>query len=284
MTYRFVQAFNDYGKAAGPRLGITWHMAEGGGTVAYLAKDNPNGVSVHFVIDRDGEIVRMLHLDHANGSIRPTAIRTTDDAPYRWAGVPVTYGASAAAAVLGPWHRDPNSATLGVEIEGFAADGPSAVQAAAMVRLYADLAIRFPGIRSLAHRDFADYKACPGRKLPWDRVGGHGPEVPIAMQRFALRPPKIGDYVLNVDTALIAMDASRVPVKAGRTGGVFGNVVLEDGRPAFLVGYDGTTGLLVADSRCTFTPAPPPPAPSCDDAIAEAIAADRAKAHVSWEA
>lgn len=202
MTYPFVQAFNDYGAAKGPRLGITWHMAEGGGTVAYLAKDNPNGVSVHFVVETSGRIVQMLLLSHANGSIRPTAIRTSDDAPYPWAGAAITYGATAAAAVLGAWHRDPNSATIGVEVEGFAKDGPNAVQAAALVRLYADLANRFPGIRSLAHRDFADYKGCPGHLFPWDRVGGHGPEGdPMAI--YTLIPVE-GRFTIPANTAVKA--------------------------------------------------------------------------------
>jgi hypothetical protein len=174
--YRFVQAANDYGVAKGPRLGITWHMAEGGGTVAFLAKANPRGVSVHFVVQGTGEVVQMLLLDHANGSINPQELRTTDDPTYARGDLRITYGATAAREVLGVWARDPNSATIGVEIEGFAVNGPNTVQAAAMASLWGYLAGQYPGIRSLAHRDFADYKACPGHLIPWELLGGHGKE------------------------------------------------------------------------------------------------------------
>ena len=91
MTYPFVPSFHDYGPAKGPRLAFLVHMAEGGGTVGYLSKRNPNGVSVHYVIERSGRIVQMLSERHMHTSIRPTAIRTTDD-PDGF------YGASAAKA------------------------------------------------------------------------------------------------------------------------------------------------------------------------------------------
>jgi hypothetical protein len=177
LSFPYVQAYHDYGEAKGPRLGISWHMAEGGGTVGFLSRPNGNGVSVHFVIEASGNTVQMLPLSHANGSLRPTAIRTTDDPPYLWQGDPITYGATAAGAVLGDWHKDPNSATIGVEIEGFAKDGPNAAQGVAMAYLWGYLDGKYPGIRSLAHRDFADYKGCPGKRIPWGSVGGHGKEV-----------------------------------------------------------------------------------------------------------
>jgi hypothetical protein len=222
MQYPFRQAFHDYGPAKGPRLGITWHMAEGGGTVRYLGRDNPNGVSVHFVVERSGLVIQMLRLDHANGSIRPTAIRTTDDAPFDQGGVPVVYGSTAAGEVLGVWHFDPNSATIGVEIEGFAKDGPTASQQAAMAELWTDLHERFPGIRSLAHRDFADYKACPGKKIPWDRLGGHGLERGAAIVNSYPVPkvPTIGTVakgvVLYTTDAMAPDDPGRIIVDPSR--------------------------------------------------------------------
>lgn len=176
MAYPFVPAFYDYG----PRnvtikpLAINIHMAEGGGTVGYLAKANPNHVSVHYVVEYGGRIVQMLHESHGNGSINPRDIRTTDDPPYTFRGEVIRYGVTAARKALGEWWDDPNRATIGIEIEGFAKDGPNAVQAAALLRLVNDIRTRQPGAPLTAHRDFADYKACPGHRIDWGALGGHG--------------------------------------------------------------------------------------------------------------
>lgn len=172
--YPFVPSYVDLGIAKAPRLAMCWHMAEGGGTVGYLAKPNPNGVSVHFVIEYSGRIVQMLKLDHMHSSIRTSAIRTDDDstAPY--------YGATAARAVMGKWadtkqSLGPNHASIGVEIEGFAKDGPNSKQSVAIDNLAGDMAGRFPSIGGqLGHRDFNGYKPCPGKKFPWGLIGGHG--------------------------------------------------------------------------------------------------------------
>jgi hypothetical protein len=165
--YPFVQAYHDYGRRRGPVLGFVVHMAEGGGTVGYLSRPNPNGVSVHYVIERNGRIVQMLREDHAGGHIDPTKIRVTDG--------PAPYGATAARAVLGAWHRDPNSATIAVEVEGYALAGPSPVQVTALDALVDDVRGRYPSIGLLGHRDFQSYKRCPGARIPWALLGGHGP-------------------------------------------------------------------------------------------------------------
>lgn len=164
-AYPFVQAAYDYGPRRGPVLALVVHMAEGGGTVGYLSRRNPRGVSVHYVIERRGRIVQMLRETRAAGSLNPRRIRRTEGPP--------PYGASVARAVMGVWWQNPNAATLSLEIEGFARLGPNPLQAAALQRLVADLRRRYPRIELLAHRDFADYKACPGVLIDWAGIGGH---------------------------------------------------------------------------------------------------------------
>lgn len=184
MAYRFVSSYHDLGPRRGPILGFTIHMAEGGNTVNFLHKQNPNGVSVHYVIEYDGEIVQMLREDHMHSSIRirnrdgSSALRRDDEAQYNFRGEWITYGATAAKAVLGPWAYvtstlGPNHATLAVEIEGFAADGPNTNQNAALERLVRDIRSRYPEIGLLGHRDH-NVKGCPGKRIDWAALGGHG--------------------------------------------------------------------------------------------------------------
>jgi hypothetical protein len=153
-------------------------MAEGGGTVGFLSRKNRDGVSVHYVIERSGRTVQMLREDHMHSSIRirnkggASAIRKTDDPNG-------PFGHSAAVAVLGDGADvtktlGPNHSTLSVEIEGFARDGPNPAQNDALAALVADIRTRFPDIGLLGHRDL-NVKGCPGRLIPWDRLGGHGP-------------------------------------------------------------------------------------------------------------
>jgi hypothetical protein len=172
VSYPFVQAHFDLGLARGPRLGFVIHMAEGGGTVGYLAGPNAaRGVSVHFVIEYSGRTVQMLRLDHMHSSLNPTLVRTSDDADG-------FFGRTAAEAVMGIYadtqhSLGPNHASIAVEIEGFAKDGPNPAQQDALAELVSFLHATYPDIQLLGHRDFQDYKPCPGRHIDWDRLGGH---------------------------------------------------------------------------------------------------------------
>jgi hypothetical protein len=178
MAFPFVQAFHDLGPRGEPILGFTIHMAEGGGTVGFLSRQNRDGVSVHYVIERSGRIVQMLLESHMHTSIRiqnknsSNAIRQAND-PDGF------FGHGAAVAVLGDTADTrttigPNNSTIAVEIEGFAKKGPNEEQKAALVALVADVRKRHPKIGLLGHRDH-NIKGCPGRLIPWDRLGGHGP-------------------------------------------------------------------------------------------------------------
>lgn len=183
MAFPFVPAYYRLGRRRAPALAFVVHMAEGGGTVGYLSRPNPNRVSVHFVIERSGRIVQMLPLGEVSGSINPSRLRMTNDPPFTgYNGERVTYGIAPRRAVLGAtWDRDPNHAIITVEVEGFARYGPNADQRVSLVRLYRFVVGELPTIRgNLAHRDFQSYKACPGKLIPWRNMslitggGKHG--------------------------------------------------------------------------------------------------------------
>jgi hypothetical protein len=181
MTYRVVPARYDYGVRKGPALALAIHMTEGDGSMSdvnYLANQPLRGVSVHYVIVNTGEIIQMLPESHASGSINPNELRTTNDAAYTSPdGARVTYGASVRRAILGVWDRDPNSAVISCEVGGHAVDGPNGAQSAALAKLVADVRTRHAGIATLGHRDFTSTKACPGHKVRWASLGGHGKPV-----------------------------------------------------------------------------------------------------------
>jgi N-acetyl-anhydromuramyl-L-alanine amidase AmpD len=176
-AYAFVHAaFDAYGVRKAPALALVTHMAEGGNTVGYLARDPKRGVSVHFVIQYDGDIIQMLKLERISGSINPGLLRRSDDAPFvGYNGEMIRFGATARKAVLGVWATNPNPAVITVEVEGFALKGPNLAQRKSLVLLSRDLRKRLPTLRgNLGHRDFAAYKRCPGKLVPFANMGGHG--------------------------------------------------------------------------------------------------------------
>jgi hypothetical protein len=255
VTYPFVAAANDYGPRKGPVLAFVIHMAEGGGTVGFLSRPNQRGVSVHYVIEYSGRIVQMLHETRASGSLNPNDLRTTDGPP--------PFGASVGKATLGSWWKDPNSAVLSVEIEGFASVGPSDEQKVALRHLVDDIRTRFPDIGLLGHRDFQDYKACPGGYIPWDDIGGHGPahqEDPMQPFPVALDPkiaainPGAQLYLFDLTPGIKVSNAPAATSPYGyTTGGVHYRVVQ--------VPTGGVPHLwLVKASDCTLTTVPSVPA------------------------
>lgn len=264
VAYPFVRSFHDLGVRRGPVLGFVVHMAEGGGTVNYLAKQNPNGVSVHYVIERTGRIVQMLREDHMHTSIRTSAIRMDTESDG-------FYGRKAALAVLGRWADitttlGPNHATIAAEVEGFAASGPNTAQHGSLRTLVNDVRSRFPDIGLLGHRDL-NVKTCPGRLIDWASLGGHGPkdstEPPSMIEQI---PPgvKVGTIVVNGPghSYLRLIDGELVPVGAGFTKSeAIGPVVLRKGtvlgdslarRTGYVTGLDAAFFLGV---DVTFTPA-----------------------------
>jgi hypothetical protein len=171
-SYPFVAAPDNWPRGGVPVLAIAIHMAEGGGTVSWLTRDDGN--SSHYVVERSGRVVQMVREDRAAGSINPNLVRTDDDKPFTFLGETIRYGVTANKAALGEHWRNPNAAVIAIEVEGYAADGPNAAQREGLGVLVADIRSRHPGVAALGHRDWQSYKACPGRKIPWVDYGGHG--------------------------------------------------------------------------------------------------------------
>lgn len=175
LPYRYVQATHDFGESPVPKQGIVFHMAEGNRVVEYLAGDNVvRRVSATFCITTEGEVVQMLPLDHTSGSLNPRDVRTSNDPDGFWGRRFTRF-------------YDPdiltgraNQRTISIECAGFAAQGPNAKQVQATIDLVATLRARYKRpIGFGGHRDFADYKQCPGKskgvRAILDAVG-HGRE------------------------------------------------------------------------------------------------------------
>lgn len=271
MTYPFVQAFHDLGTRKGPVLGFVVHMAEGGGTVGFLSRRNSNGVSVHYVLENSGRIVQMLREDHMHSSIRTSSIRITDDADG-------FFGRTAAKAVLGTWADitstlGPNHATIAVEIEGFAATGLKIEQADALAALVDDVRGRYPNIGLLGHRDFADYKACPGRLIPWDRLGGHGVTAAMGLQITLPAAPLVGRLAIVKGTDAIRVSDKAhyaVPVDVVRPAYAV-NLTGANSGQGYIVDLNGDEAHFIRAEAATFTPPPPDTTPYGEADIARAV-------------
>jgi hypothetical protein len=221
LAYKWVAAPDNWPRNGTAIKATTIHMAEGGGTVSWLTRNDGN--SSHYVVEYDGRVVQMVLEARAAGSINPAQVRTTDDAPYTYGGESIRYGVTAAKKVTGTHWSNPNACVIAIEVEGFAANGPNPDQRDALKRLVADIRRRRGPLGVLGHRDWQDYKACPGHKVPWIDYGGHGsmqsatpaPEDPVGLHLKllgtvddtpldAFRKAKIsgtGHSIFNVATA-----------------------------------------------------------------------------------
>src|SRR4051812_43272261 len=161
MTYsalatRFVAAPDNWPRGGAPIRGIFIHMAEGGGTVSWLTRNDGN--SSHYVVEYDGDIVAMVHEDRAAGSMNPKLTRTTDDPSYTYLGSVCKYGRTALDRIMAKSAPDPTAAAIAIEVEGFASVGPNAKQRLALARLVDDIRRRHGPLGALGHRDQQSYK------------------------------------------------------------------------------------------------------------------------------
>jgi N-acetyl-anhydromuramyl-L-alanine amidase AmpD len=259
MTYRMVPARYDYGVRKAQALAFVVHMTEGDGSMSdvnYLANQPLRGVSVHYVIINTGEIIQMLPESHASGSVNPAELRTTDDAIFTSPdGARVTYGASVRKAVLGTWDRDPNSAVISCEVGGHAVDGPNKAQSEALARLVRDVRTRHPGLPTLGHRDFTSTKGCPGHRVLWASLGGHGKPVVVlpedAVKRFRVPEGPQQLATLKAGTWLYVYsdrrtDPANVQVSAAKAGETTSRPLPYVGKfsstpDVRIVAYEGTT-------------------------------------------
>lgn len=169
--YKFVAAkYYTVGGMVSPRA-VVVHMAEGGGTVSWLTHPSNNN-SAHFVVEYSGRVVQMVkdtdasHSLHVARSYGPPGV---GDYGY--------FSLNVAAKLLGSGIGNPNAYIFAVEVEGFAKYGPNPKQIVALRNLVADLRGRHPTIKGmLGHRDFQDYKPCPGPFI-YDKFQ-HGPFTP----------------------------------------------------------------------------------------------------------
>jgi hypothetical protein len=220
-----------YDRQDAPILAVVVHFAEGGGTDTWLTRVDGN--SSHYVIKYDGSLVQLVPESKAAGSMNPRLTRTTNDAAFTFGGETIRYGRAVLDEVLGKYAPIyVNRAVIAIEIEGFARDGLNPAQTITLVSLIKDIRNRRGRIGLLGHRDQQDYKACPGKKIPWALLGGHG--LPATTESFDVKFIMAGEpgKLLQVPTGtdLFGLDGVRVTEVADPDGAELPFLGYADGR------------------------------------------------------
>ena len=236
MAYPFVAAPDHWPRGGVPVRAIAIHHAEGGGTVSWLTRND-------------------------------------DDKPFTFMGEVIVYGVTANKAALGEYWRNPNAAVIAIEVEGFAAEGPNAAQRISLGRLVVDIRTRHD-VPALGHRDWQNYKACPGRKIPWVDYGGHGNAGP-GDDMPGLKVTLTGDKAISgVFRSTIATEAIylhdrsiRDDIAAGRAFQALATYARDfDGAPGVVL-TESRTPSWVSETAGTFTPDAPSSTPSAPHTV-----------------
>jgi len=317
MSYPFVAAYWDaYGPRKGPTLGIGLHMAEGGGTVGYLDKIGtipPRGVSVHAVCDRAGVVTQMLKWGDASGSLNP-GDRSSEKGYYGHSVLVAVLGdwwtdpnsAIVSMEIEGMAATGPNA----LQVPAVIAWGLD------MRRMFTTIRGAF------GHADQTDTKGCPGTtpamKAIFAGIGGHGlfKTAPVAavvagdppMRSFS-QPAIGGAHLVGAGHMCVTLDGSPWdgPWPAGTNWSIFGEATLDVPLPGGVAGADRSHILLVrpttkhdgtpwtaAKPACllrmdtdwpagkTAVATGPDSTPFAQTDIDKAVAADRAKARITY--
>lgn len=219
--------------------GFAWHFAQGGGTDDWLTRtDGAQGSnSCHIVIKYDGSIRQLVKFSDSSWSLH-----------WNTAGSYTDFGIFSIPKTRLIINSDyPLRYLIAMEVEGYWDIGPNLEQKKTILLLAEALEDLFPKAVHMGHRDFQDYKACPGPSLftgllphhsRLDRQEGNAiMGLPLTLPSKAsagtVTLPK-GTKALNPVTEkeyIVPFSVTRTAVPANLSGGLSG--------PGYLVDLDG---------------------------------------------
>lgn len=233
--------------------GIVWHFAEGGGTDYWLTREDgaQGDNSCHIVVKYDGSIRQIVEFDDASWSLH-----------WNMSGNYTDFGIFKPVRTREIIGSDPNRHIIAIEVEGFWKNGPLTTQRNTILRLAKYLEEQFPEAIHMGHRDFQDYKACPGPSLFTNFLPHHGrltqendmPGLPTTLPNSA---PYSGTAVITKGVKAIRLHdraeyevpftVTRVVNRANLSGDLSG--------PGYLVDLNGDQTHFIREGLgVTFTP------------------------------
>lgn len=264
---------------------VGWHMAEGGGTDTWLTrKDGRQGNnSCHIVVKYDGSIRQLVEFDDAAWSLHNSIDADTNDASDF--GI---FDFKYVRAALGSGYPDPNRYIIAIEVEGFFDSGPNTAQKRTIRLLAAFLEGQYPKAVHLGHRDFQDYKPCPGRYL-FTNLLPHASRfsagVPIddgdePMLSFRVLGPSDGTLLIAANRGIVnLLDGKAIipPVRSFNTVARIGLYIPygdgEGRQTGWLIGHEGAPYIALDAVKESFVERPDPtvdPNPELEAALTAA--------------